>query len=34
VNNLDQRIPALGAKHDRNVGRGDSGYDWDNRGNV
>jgi hypothetical protein len=34
VNNVDQHILALGAKHNRNTGRGDSGYDWDDRGRV
>ena len=34
ANNINQNILALGSKHNRNVGRGDSGYDWDDRGNV
>ena len=32
--NADQQILALGAKHNRNTGRGDSGYDWDSRGRI
>jgi hypothetical protein len=34
ANNVDQLILALGEKHNRNTGRGDSGYDWDNRGQI
>ena len=34
VGNIDQHILALGEKHNRNTGRGDSGYDWDNRGRI
>jgi hypothetical protein len=34
VNNVDQHILALGAKHNRNTGRGDSGYDWSDTGNI
>jgi len=30
----DVHIHALGEKHNRNRGRGDSGYDWDASGNV
>jgi hypothetical protein len=30
----DVHIHALGEKHNRNTGRGDSGYDWDANGNV
>ncbi len=32
--NGDIHILALGQKHNRNTGRGDSGYDWDANGNV
>jgi hypothetical protein len=34
VSNVDQLILALGEKHNRNTGRGDSGYDWDARGQI
>ncbi len=34
ANNANQHILALGTKHNRNVGRGDSGYDWDRRGRI
>jgi hypothetical protein len=34
VDNVDQSILALGTKHNRNVGRGDSGYDWYPKGNI
>lgn len=33
-NNINQQILALGKKHNRNTGRGDSGYDWDNKGRI
>jgi len=34
ANNVNQQILALGKKHDRNKGRGDSGYDWDDKGRI
>ena len=27
-------ILAIGVKHNRNKGQGDSGYDWDKKGNI